>query len=69
MQNEHEWRCGKCGKLMGVHNGARLHIRYAKGHEYLVSVPATGTCRGCGTLNELRNASQEINGKLPCLPA
>jgi len=52
MRTESEWRCKKCGKLLGLHTGTRLHIRYARGHEYLVGFPATGTCRGCGTLND-----------------
>lgn len=51
---QREWRCKKCSKLLGVHNGTRLHIRFARGHEYLVGTPATGTCRSCGTLNEFQ---------------
>jgi hypothetical protein len=52
MATEREWRCTRCGKLLGVQRGARLHLRFARGHEYLVGLPATGTCRVCGTLNE-----------------
>lgn len=48
-----EWRCTSCGKLLGVLNRDRLHIRFARGHEYLVGFPATTVCRGCRTLNEL----------------
>ena len=48
-----EWRCERCEKLLGVLNGGRIHIRFGRGHEYLVSFPATGVCRGCGTLNEI----------------
>jgi hypothetical protein len=29
-----------------------MHLRYARGHEYLVGLPVQATCRGCGTLNE-----------------
>lgn len=47
-----EWRCSRCGKLLGVHDGNRLHIRFAQGHEYRVGLPVTGICRHCGTLNE-----------------
>jgi RNase P subunit RPR2 len=47
-----EWRCSQCSKLLGVHDGRRMHIRFAGNHEYLVGLPATGTCRSCGTLNE-----------------
>lgn len=49
-----EWRCTQCGKLLGVFEGERLHIRFARGHEYLVGLPTTGACRCCRTLNELR---------------
>ena len=47
-----EWRCVCCGKLLGVCRDGRMHLRFARGHEYLVSLPATATCRGCGTLNQ-----------------
>jgi len=48
-----EWRCASCGKLLGVLDRDRLHIRFARGHEYIVGFPATTVCRGCRTLNEL----------------
>jgi phage FluMu protein Com len=50
---EHEWRCTHCGRLLGVLGGNRLHIRFARGHEYIVGFPATSVCRGCRSLNEL----------------
>ena len=49
---EREWRCTRCGKLLGLLTGARLHIRFARGHEYIVGFPATSVCRSCQTLNE-----------------
>lgn len=52
---EREWRCTQCGKLLGQTKGDRLHVRFARGHEYLVGLPATCACRYCGTLNELRS--------------
>ena len=48
-----EWRCRGCNKLLGIHEGNRLHIRFARNHEYIVGFPATSTCRSCGTLNEV----------------
>ncbi len=48
-----EWRCTRCGKLLGILEDARLHIRFARGHEYIVGFPATSVCRSCRTLNEL----------------
>ena len=48
-----EWRCSRCGKLLGLISKARIHLRFARGHEYVAGLPVTATCRGCGTLNEL----------------
>jgi len=50
---EREWRCTRCQKLLGRLEGARLHIRFARGHEYIVGFPAASICRSCRTLNEL----------------
>jgi RNase P subunit RPR2 len=47
-----EWRCTRCTKLLGVHRGGRMHLRFARGHEYFVDFPVVATCRGCGTLNQ-----------------
>ena len=47
-----DWRCTGCGKLLGVCRDRRMHLRFARGHEYLVGFPVVATCRGCGTLNQ-----------------
>ena len=59
---KHEWRCTRCGKLLGVLEGTRLHIRFARGHEYIVGFPVTSVCRGCRTLNELAVRPEEPGG-------
>ena len=46
-----EWRCTRCDKLLGICRDGQLHLRFARGHEYFVNLPAVATCRGCGTLN------------------
>jgi len=46
-----EWRCTRCDKLLGVCREGRMHLRFARGHEYLVGFPVQATCRGCGSLN------------------
>lgn len=58
---EKEWRCSNpnCRKKLGSIRDGRLHLKFARGHEYLVGFPATSVCRGCRTLNELRYPSQE----------
>lgn len=48
-----QWRCTRCDKLLGICRDGRLHVRFARGHEYLASLPVVATCRGCGTLNRL----------------
>jgi phage FluMu protein Com len=53
-----EWRCTRCDKLLARIDGDRLHIRFARGHEYLVGFPATSVCRSCRTLNELRDGNE-----------
>jgi len=59
---EREWRCTRCGKLLGLLEGERLHIRFARGHEYLVGFPATSVCRGCRTLNEAATPGHAAKG-------
>lgn len=51
-----DWRCTRCGKLLAVLRGDRLHISFARGHEYLVGLPVTCVCRNCRTLNEYQGA-------------
>jgi len=54
-----EWRCSKCGKLLGVATGRRLRIQFARGHQYIATLPVTATCRGCRTLNETEGIGKE----------
>lgn len=49
---DHEWRCQKCAKLLGLHRAGRLHLAF-QGHDYRVSLPAEATCRRCGTFNQV----------------
>jgi len=60
MTREREWRCSRCGRRIGVIQGDRLHIRFARGHEYLVGFPATCVCRNCRTLNDIRDADSAV---------
>ena len=53
-----EWRC-KCGKLLGVLDDGRLHIRFARGYQYMVGFPVSTVCRDCGALNELEEGGVE----------
>ena len=51
----HEWRCERCGRLLGILEEGRLHIKFSRGGEYLVSFPVTAVCPACHTLNEIRH--------------
>ncbi|MCL1630139.1 hypothetical protein M3N55_15550 [Roseibaca sp. V10] len=51
-QNDHDWRCSKCFKLLGRRGRAGIHIQFARGHQYILSGTASAVCRSCGTLNE-----------------
>jgi hypothetical protein len=53
-----EWRCTRCDKLLGVCRDGRMHLRFARGHEYFVGFPVVATCRGCGTLNQATNPTR-----------
>lgn len=51
---EREWRCRKCGTLLGVERGTRLHLRY-KQAQYVVDggdYSVIAVCRNCATINE-----------------
>ncbi len=52
-----EWRCTRCDKLLGVCRAGRMHLRFARGHEYFVGFPVTAICRCCGTLNEIQKTT------------
>jgi RNase P subunit RPR2 len=53
-----DWRCTRCDKLLGICRDGRMHLRFARGHEYFVSFPVVATCRGCGTLNQVTDSAQ-----------
>lgn len=48
-----EWRCDCCDTLLGMRRGAGLHVSFARGHEYLVALPVSCTCRRCNAPNRL----------------
>lgn len=47
------WRCTKCCMKLGNRNERRVEICFARGHQYVVTIPVTAVCRNCGRLNEL----------------
>ncbi len=58
---EKEWRCKECDTLIGVEQGARLHLRF-KQAQYIVDggdYNVIAVCRNCSTVNE-RSGSKEL---------
>jgi hypothetical protein len=43
-QGDKEWRCRKCGTLLGVERKGRLHLKY-KTAQYVVTGPVKAVCR------------------------
>ena len=54
-----EWRCTSCRKLLGVQEGVRLSLRFARGYDYDVGLPVKAKCWRCGETNELRHKGTE----------
>ena len=46
--------------MLGIIDGIRLHIQFARGPKYIANLPATATCQLCGTINELLEKKVEI---------
>lgn len=53
-----DWRCCRCGALLGIHREGGMHVSFARGHEYLFSYPATATCRRCGTMSQTKGPAR-----------
>ena len=47
-----EWRCRKCGTLLGVATGDHVEVRY-KAAVYRVRGELATDCRKCGTPNRI----------------
>jgi phage FluMu protein Com len=46
-----EWRCVRCGTLLGVEVRGRMHLKY-KSALYTVTGAVTAVCRRCDATNE-----------------
>jgi phage FluMu protein Com len=46
-----EWRCTRCGALLGVEVRGRMHLKY-KTAQYVVAGVVTAVCRRCEMTNE-----------------
>ena len=39
--SDHNWYCKRCFKLLGKRSEGRIHVQFARGHQYVVSTPVT----------------------------
>ncbi len=70
-QRQAKWTCSRCGRQLGERVGDdRLEIKLSRGHQYLVTLPATCVCPrpDCQTLNEIRCSSKEQMAPLALSP-
>jgi len=56
-----EWRCSRCGKLLGRRTGRRFHIRSSSSHEYLTPFPVLAICKWCRTRAEIKVTGDQDN--------
>jgi hypothetical protein len=54
-----EWRCSRCGKLLGRRTGRKFHIRSSSSHEYLTPFPVSAICKWCRTRHEIKGADPQ----------
>jgi uncharacterized C2H2 Zn-finger protein len=50
-KSEAEWRCGRCGTLLGVRRGRRVHIKHRRA-QLIVRGSVMYACPRCGELTE-----------------
>lgn len=48
---EEEWRCRKCGTLLGVRRGGRVHVKHKRA-QLVVRGHVMAVCPRCAELNE-----------------
>lgn len=51
---EAEWRCRKCGTLLGIERTGRVHIKHKRA-QFVVRGHVMAVCPRCAELNELDN--------------
>ena len=50
-RDEHEWRCRRCGILLGIERNGQIHIRH-KRVQVLVQGSIIAVCPRCTEVNE-----------------
>lgn len=49
-----EWRCRKCGGLLGVVRGGRIHLKHRRA-QFVVRGEVMAVCPRCSEMNETRS--------------
>ena len=51
---QHEWRCSRCGALLGVEQRGKIHLKY-KAVQFVVEGSITTECRRCAEQNQIES--------------
>jgi len=54
-----KWRCERCGCLLGICKGDKLHVRVRE-QQYLARGEILAVCRRCSRMNEIVTAASAI---------
>ena len=52
---ETEWRCRKCGTLLGVHRTGQIHIKHKRA-QLMVRGEVLAVCPRCAELNQIASS-------------
>ncbi len=52
---EEEWRCRKCGTLLGIRRAGRVHVKHKRA-QFVVRGHVMAVCPRCAELNETDSA-------------
>ena len=54
-KTEEEWRCRKCGTLLGIRRDGRVHVKHKRA-QFVVRGHVMAVCPRCAELNETETA-------------
>lgn len=61
-----QWRCHRCGHLLGIVRGHRLHLRIGRRFDYTTALPAVCTCPDlrCRAANDIAAVDEDSSPSL-----
>ncbi len=60
-KNEHDWRCSKCGRRLGIHKSRGIYIKHKKA-QFVVQGTVMTVCTLCSELNETSSELPPLAG-------